>query len=46
MSLPVAVALPRHLDRALPRIPVAGPSEEPAFRPGPGREPRTVGLPR
>lgn len=38
--------LPRRLDRALPRFSVEGPSEEPASRPGPGREPQTAGLPR
>ncbi|KOG34562.1 MMPL family transporter [Streptomyces resistomycificus] len=36
--------LPRRLDRALPRVSVEGPSDEPAQRPGRDREPQTAGI--
>ncbi|MEU7046955.1 MMPL family transporter [Streptomyces eurythermus] len=38
--------LPRSLDRALPRVSVEGPVEEPARWAGPGREPETAGTGR
>lgn len=38
--------LPRSLDRALPRVSVEGPAEEPARWAGPGHEPETAGIGR